>query len=145
MRPRNLSGEGTVSEAGMWSTNSVVIRGSCKYSWISLVYSSSTFCGAAGVSVLAAAGLPFLPCARAGAATGPTARAHTNSALPNVAKRNLINGILPEGVSRLIPLFAHLCQLWDRPPMNADKKEHGFLALFYKRLSAFIGGPICFE
>src|SRR5579883_2704194 len=47
MRPRNLSGEGTVSEAGMWSTSSVVMRGSCRYSWISRVYSSSIFCGCA--------------------------------------------------------------------------------------------------
>src|SRR5579863_8698365 len=58
MRPRNLSGEGTVSDAGMWSTSSVLIRGSCRYSWMSLVYSSSTFWGA-GAAVVAVV-LPFL-------------------------------------------------------------------------------------
>src|ERR1035438_3353338 len=47
MRPRNLRGEGTVSDAGIWSTSSVVMRGSCRYSLMSLVYSSSIFCGAA--------------------------------------------------------------------------------------------------
>jgi hypothetical protein len=35
MRPKNLSGDGTLSLAGMWSTSSVLIRGSCVYSLIS--------------------------------------------------------------------------------------------------------------
>src|SRR5690242_21482188 len=46
MRPRNLSGVGTVPDAGRWSTSSVVMRGSWRYSLIFLVYSSSFGCDA---------------------------------------------------------------------------------------------------
>src|SRR5690242_897332 len=46
MRPRNLSGVGTVLDAGRWSTSSVVMRGSWRYSLIFLVYSSSFGCDA---------------------------------------------------------------------------------------------------
>src|SRR5215831_7749952 len=45
MRPKNFSGDGTLSDAGMWSTSSVVMRGSCRCCRISFVYSSSCFCG----------------------------------------------------------------------------------------------------
>src|ERR1035441_7512282 len=68
MRPRNLSGDGTVSDAGMWSTSSVVMRGSCRYSLMSLVYSSSIFCGAAAAG--AGARLPFFGLPGGGAARG---------------------------------------------------------------------------
>src|SRR3954469_10395080 len=44
IRPKNFSGVGIVSEAGRWSTSSVLIRGSCVYSLILAVYSSSSFC-----------------------------------------------------------------------------------------------------
>ena len=44
MRLKNLSGVGTVSEAGRWSTSSVEIRGSCRCSLIFAVYSASIFC-----------------------------------------------------------------------------------------------------
>ena len=39
IRPRNLSGVGTFDDAGRWSTSSVLIRASCRYSLIFLVYS----------------------------------------------------------------------------------------------------------
>src|ERR1043166_6505593 len=42
--PKNLRGVGTVLEAGRWSTNSVVMRGSWRYSLIFFVYSSSLAC-----------------------------------------------------------------------------------------------------
>jgi hypothetical protein len=56
MRPRNLSGVGTVLDAGRWSTSSVVMRGSWRYSLIFLVYSSSFGCeaGLAALVVLCA-------------------------------------------------------------------------------------------
>src|SRR5688572_1729492 len=41
MRPKNLSGVGTVADAGRWSTSSVVMRGSWRYSLIFAVYSAS--------------------------------------------------------------------------------------------------------
>src|SRR3954468_12754993 len=44
MRPRNLSGVGTVLDAGRWSTNSVVMRESWRYSLIFAVYSWSIAC-----------------------------------------------------------------------------------------------------
>src|SRR4051812_32052483 len=76
MRPRNFKGEGTVSDAGMWSTSSVVRRGSCRYSLMSFVYSSSTFCGCGAAAV--AAGLPFFLCAEAGETErASAASAHT--------------------------------------------------------------------
>src|ERR1043166_3755274 len=56
MRPKNLSGEGTVSDAGMWSTSSVEMRGSCRYSLMSRVYSSSSFCGFGAAAVCAGGG-----------------------------------------------------------------------------------------
>src|SRR5688572_901745 len=62
IRPRNLSGVGTVVDAGRWSTSSVVIRGSCRYSLIFRVYSSSFGCAVARAGLL---------CARAVAAMGP--------------------------------------------------------------------------
>src|SRR5581483_9213118 len=75
MRPRNFSGEGTVSEAGMWSTSSVVMRGSCRYSLMRRVYSSSSFCGCAAG---AGAGFAFLLCADSGIEHTATHRmAHT--------------------------------------------------------------------
>ena len=43
MWPRNFNGVGTLSDAGRWSTSSVVIRGSDKYSLILAVYSASAF------------------------------------------------------------------------------------------------------
>src|SRR5258708_28814999 len=46
MRPRNLSGVGTVADAGRWSTSSVVIRGSWRYSLILAVYAESFGCWA---------------------------------------------------------------------------------------------------
>src|SRR5919199_2097006 len=42
IRPRNFSGVGTVLDAGRWSTSSVVMRGSWRYSLIFAVYSAST-------------------------------------------------------------------------------------------------------
>src|ERR1051326_1640540 len=42
--PKNLRGVGTVLEAGRWSTSSVVMRGSWRYSLIFFVYSSSLAC-----------------------------------------------------------------------------------------------------
>src|SRR3954454_9727365 len=42
--PRVFSGVGTVLDAGRWSTSSVVIRGSWRYSLIFFVYSSSFGC-----------------------------------------------------------------------------------------------------
>ena len=63
MRPKNLSGDGTVSEAGMWSTSSVVMRGSCRYCLISLVYSSSIRCAGTASEASAAAGFFFVICA----------------------------------------------------------------------------------
>src|SRR4029453_8284023 len=48
MCPRNLSGVGTLSDAGRWSTSSVEIRGSGKYCLMALVYSTSYFWPAAG-------------------------------------------------------------------------------------------------
>ena len=74
----------------MWSTSSVVMRGSCRYSLIRLVYSSSIFCGWLAAAGLAA-GLPFLFCARtadderASAKSAHTKRrciSHTNTAPP---------------------------------------------------------------
>src|SRR4051812_48988839 len=50
-RPRNLSGVGTVLDAGRWSTSSVVIRESWRYSLIFFVYSSSFGC-ALGLAAL---------------------------------------------------------------------------------------------
>src|SRR5262245_15269570 len=47
MRPKNLSGVGTTSDAGRWSTSSVITRGSAVYSLIFAVYSASIFCDAA--------------------------------------------------------------------------------------------------
>src|SRR6266550_1536692 len=44
MWPRNLSGVGTVADAGKWSTSSVEIRGSESRFLIIAVYSASTFC-----------------------------------------------------------------------------------------------------
>src|ERR1017187_3391453 len=70
----------------MWSTSSVETRGSCKYSLMSLVYSSSIFWGAA-----AGAGLePFLVWANAGA----VAKATANSALAAIVKPSFIDGVL---------------------------------------------------
>src|ERR1039458_6025132 len=88
MRPRNLRGEGTVSDAGMWSTSSVVMRGSCRYSLMSLVYSSSIFCGAAAAG--AGAGLAFL----AGAKAGRETRARESNAPPSVQRSDIVE-ILP--------------------------------------------------
>src|ERR1043165_4945559 len=48
--PKNLSGVGTLVDAGRWSTSSVVIRGSVRYSLILAVYSASCFCGAAAAA-----------------------------------------------------------------------------------------------
>src|SRR5688572_23721129 len=42
MRPKNLSGVGTLLDAGRWSTSSVEMRGSWRYSLILAVYSAST-------------------------------------------------------------------------------------------------------
>src|SRR3569833_1118170 len=44
MWPRNLSGVGTVADAGRWSTSSVEMRGSDSRCLISDVYSASCFC-----------------------------------------------------------------------------------------------------
>src|SRR5215472_11091152 len=85
MRPRNLSGEGTVSDAGMWSTSSVVMRGSCRYSFISLVYSSSSFCGAEATG--AVADFVFLLCAK----TSDAAIAAQTSTVPRRMLRDLMN------------------------------------------------------
>ena len=101
------SGDGTVSEAGMWSTSSVVIRGSCRYSLMSLVYSSSIFCGAAAG---ADATLPFRPCASPGAET------RSSSAPTQIADRTFIATNLRR-VLKLIPLSAAACQ----PIMTASK------------------------
>src|SRR4051812_14831633 len=46
MWPRNLSGVGTVADAGRWSTSSVEIRGSERLALILAVYSTSIFCAA---------------------------------------------------------------------------------------------------
>src|SRR5215469_15639739 len=97
MRPRNFNGEGTVSDAGMWSTSSVVMRGSCRYSLMSLVYSSSSFCGCAGAAAAGVAALPFFDCALTGELADPYTRATARSALPAMAKRNFIIWIPPEG------------------------------------------------
>src|SRR6185503_7803799 len=47
MWPRNLSGVGTVADAGRWSTSSVVMRGSVRYSLIFAVYAASLRCAGA--------------------------------------------------------------------------------------------------
>src|ERR1017187_124534 len=73
----------------MWSPSSVETRGSCKYSLMSLVYSSSIFWGAAAAA--AGAGLePFLVWANAGA----VAKARANSALAAIVKPSFIDGVL---------------------------------------------------
>src|SRR5688500_8443776 len=69
IRPRNLSGVGTVLDAGRGSTSSVVIRGSCRYSLIFRVYSSSFGCA---VRVALA---PLAFCARAAGADAVRIRA----------------------------------------------------------------------
>src|SRR6476661_10003869 len=76
MRPRNLSGVGTVLDAGRWSTSSVVMRGSWRYSLIFLVYSSSFGCEAGFAA-------PAAFCARTGdcgasAHSAATAMGHAN-------------------------------------------------------------------
>src|SRR5271169_1532187 len=95
MRPRNFSGEGTVSDAGMWSTSSVEMRGSWRYSLMSLVYSSSIFCGAAGAAVAAGgvAGLPFLVCAT----ILPEISDSASRLRLTIVKRYLIDGVLFRG------------------------------------------------
>src|ERR1700733_371595 len=92
IRPKNLSGDGTVSEAGMWSTSSVVTRGSWRYCLISLVYSSSIRCagtvGEASVDAFA-----FLLCAsRAG--VGDNARVSPSTTRLILAKRDGIENVL---------------------------------------------------
>src|SRR5215218_2606049 len=75
MRPRNLSGVGTVLDAGRWSTSSVVIRGSCRYSLIFRVYSSSFGCaGRAAPALCASAAAAGAISDRARAATGHASR-----------------------------------------------------------------------
>src|ERR1051325_12035403 len=60
MCPKNFSGVGTLLDAGRWSTSSVVIRGSVRYSLIFAVYSASCFCGAAAAAACARARLGTL-------------------------------------------------------------------------------------
>jgi hypothetical protein len=69
IRPWNLSGVGTVADAGKWSTSSVVMRGSCSYSLILAVYSTSTACCA---------------CAAAGKASNAKAMAEMRQCFMNV-------------------------------------------------------------
>src|ERR1035441_2707005 len=118
MRPRNLRGEGTVSDAGMWSTSSVVMRGSCRYSLMSLVYSSSIFCGAAAAG--AGAGLPFLAWPKAGPETRTTA-----SSAPPIAKRSDIVEILPWDL-KVLPFWgARVNWIWaGRSPLERFR-DHG--------------------
>src|ERR1017187_8900375 len=72
----------------MWSTSSVETRGSCKYSLMSLVCSSSIFWGAAAA---AGTGLePFLAWAKAGA----VAKAKAASALAAIVKPSFIDAVL---------------------------------------------------
>src|SRR6188508_3681158 len=47
MCPRNLSGVGTLSDAGRWSTSSVEMRESVSELLMSAVYSASCFCAGA--------------------------------------------------------------------------------------------------
>src|SRR5688572_1010940 len=74
IRPRNLSGVGTVLDAGRWSTSSVVIRGSCRYSLIFRVYSSSMGCVPRAALFCAPATGAAARTMAAAAATGHTSR-----------------------------------------------------------------------
>src|ERR1039457_7240950 len=95
MRPKKLSGEGTVSEAGMWSTSSVEMRGSCRYCLMSLVYSSSIFCGAAdAVAAGAVFGLAFL----VWAAMVPEITDSASRVRLTVLTRHLIDRVLSRGL-----------------------------------------------
>src|SRR5579872_2298447 len=109
IRPRNFNGDGTLSEAGMWSTSSVVTRGSCKYCLINFVYSSSSFCGAAA-AVLAAAALLCLLCANMGAATSEIASEKTSVGVPGFVQRDVIRSPFGQE-SQIVPLFGIPCQL----------------------------------
>src|ERR1017187_2493755 len=96
MRPKNFSGLCTVSEAGMWSTNSVVIRGSCKYCLISFVYSSSCFCGPAAAGFFA-----LLPCAKSRDTLGPSANTSAINAPHTTIERIFIEPPLKKSSSRI--------------------------------------------
>src|SRR5215472_4663921 len=113
IRPRNFSGEGTVSDAGMWSTSSVVMRGSCRYSLMSLVYSSSIFCGAAADGAAAAA-LPFLPCPLA---DGAETRASASRLPPKANRIDMFASVTPFGSGcQLFLLREHFAGALSRPP-----------------------------
>src|SRR3984957_19584399 len=74
------------------------MRESCRYSLMSLVYSSSVFCGWAAVAADAGAALVFLAWARATGTAGPDARASAKSPLLAAAYPNLIEQYPPTGL-----------------------------------------------
>src|SRR5256885_7806397 len=124
IRPRNLSGVGTVFDAGRWSTSSVVMRGSCRYRLISAVYAESFGC-----------------CARALSGANVTAGRADRAA--RIETRRKIRDIMPP---RAIAKGTYHARLFAEPHSDRDEhKEYGECPLERcgRHLLRDLGAEVC--